>query len=928
MSLRQLRAWVVRVRGLFNKGRRDRELTEELEAHIQMQAEDNLRAGMPPEEARRRAAVKLGGVEAIKEQYRDRRGIPAVENLVRDLRYGLRALRRSPGFTAVAVLSLALGIGANTALFSVVDAVLLKKLPVKDPEQLVLFKWAAGPTFSPGSHHGNRTSDESGRLVWSSFPYQTYARIRAQPGALSDVFAFGDVGMNVSADGRAEVATGQAVSGNYYAALGVPALVGRTLTDEDDRASAAPAAVLSYRYWQRRFGGDRAVVGRQINLNNVAFTVVGVTPPGFDGTMNLGTSPDVSVPIAWEPQVGGERSSMKGAGGWWLRLMGRLRDGATAEQARAYLEPVFQTTVAEQREARRAQGQEGIKPLSSDEYPRLAAYPGSQGETITRQRYQQPLYMLLGVVALVLLVACANVANLLLARAAARRQEITVRLALGASRGRLIRQLLTESLLLASLGGALGVLLAVWIKDGLLAVGDWGGADMAALDPRLDLRVLGFTLALSLLTGVLFGLVPAWRATRVELTPALKEGARSSATAARSWLTQSLVVAQVAMSLLLLVGAGLFLRTLVNLHSVALGFNARNLLVFTVEPNLIGYKGDRLANLYKQMAERVEAVPGVRAVTFSRERLLAGGESDRSVYLPGAAGGEAKPDGETYINQVRENFLAAMEIPLLAGRSLTPQDDARAPKVAVVNQAFARRFLRGENPVGRRFGFTPENTGELEIVGVAGDAKYVRQREEAQPTVYLPWAQELRAAGAMTFEVRTSGEPAAVVAAVRQAAGEVAANLPLKDVKTQVEQAEERLRMERLFAKLLGLFGLLAQTLAAVGLYGVLAWSVTQRTREIGIRVALGAQSGDVLRMVLRQGMLLTLVGVAVGLAGAYALTRYLESVQRMLYGVRPTDPLTFVATAAALTLVALAACYVPARRATKVDAVIALRYE
>jgi predicted permease len=382
---------------------------------------------------------------------------------------------------------------------------------------------------------------------------------------------------------------------------------------------------------------------------------------------------------------------------------------------------------------------------------------------------------------------------------------------------------------------------------------------------------------------------------------------------------------------LLMVGAGLFLRTLVNLQRVELGFDARNLLLFTVEPRLIGYKDERLANLYQQMFERIEAVPGVQSVTFSREALLAGGESDRSLFLPGAtaaADGEVKPEGDVYIHQVRENFLETMGIPLIAGRGLAPQDDARAPKVAVANQAFARRFLHGENPVGRRLGFTPENTGELEIVGLAGDAKYVRQREEIQPTVYLPWAQELSSAGVMTFEVRTTGEPVSYVAAIRQAAGEVDANLPLRDIKTQVEQAGERLAMERLFAKLLAIFGLLALTLAAVGLYGVLAWSVAQRTREIGIRVALGAQHGDVLWMVLRQGMNLTLVGVAVGLTGAYALTRYLESVSRMLYGVRPTDPLTFGAAAAALTLVALAACYVPARRATKVDPMVALRYE
>jgi predicted permease len=933
MILRRLRAWVVRLGGLFDKERRERELAEELESHRQMQVEANLRSGMTPEEARRQAAIKLGGVEAAKEEYRDRRGVPAIEDFIRDLRYALRMLRRSPGFTAVAVLSLALGIGANTALFSVVDTVLLKKLPVKEPDRLVLFRWATGPNFSPGAHYGDMARDESGRLVRSSFAYQTYARFREQPGPLSDVFAFGNMSLNVNADGRADVANGQAVSGNYYTALGVPALVGRTITDEDDHAAAPPVVVLSYRYWQRRFSGDPQVVGRQINLNNVAFTVVGITPRGFDGTMQVGSSPDVSIPIAWEPQVHGERSRMAGAGMWWLRLMGRLKPGATTEQARASLELIFQQSALDHREARGAQGESTLNRLSPEDYPHLIAYTGSQGETSRRQYYQKPLYILSGVVGLVLLIACANVANLLLARSAAREKEIAVRLAIGAGRLRLIRQLLTESLLLASLGGALGVLLAFWIKDGLLAVSEWGGAQLAALEPRLDLRVLLFTLALSLLTGLLFGMVPAWRTTRVDVTPALKDGARSSGTASRSLFTKALVTAQVAISLLLMVGAGLFVRTLINLQRVELGFDERNLLLFTIEPGLIGYKGERLVNLYQQMSERVEGVAGVRSVTFSAEPLLAQSETDCGLYLPGAPvspEGKAKSSGDVYIHQVRENFLKTMGIPLLAGRDLTPQDDSRAPKVAVVNQTFARRYFNGENPVGKRFSLddSPTSAGDIEIVGLAGDAKYTSQRDEFPPTAYLPWSQESNSLRTATFEVRTEGDPVSYVAAVRQAVSEIDSGLPLKDVKTQVEQADETLSLERLFAKLLGLFGLLAQTLAAVGLYSVLAWSVVQRTREIGIRVALGAGRGDVLMMVLRQGMALTLLGIAAGLAGAYAITKYLASLSQMMYGVSATDPLTFGAVALFLTLVALVACYLPARRATKVDPIVALRYE
>jgi len=866
-----------------------------------------------------------------------------MQTLWQDLRYGARMLLKQKGLTAIAVLSLALGIGANTALFSVVDAMLLKKLPVKDPDRLALFKSTAPLEFSVGSYTGNSGRDASGQRVMTSFPYQSFRLFREQPGALSDVFAFGNVSLNVNADGQADVASGQAVSGNYYAGLGVQAMIGRVITDEDDKAGAGPVAVISHRYWQRRFGGNAAVVGKQINLNNIAFTVIGVTPPGFDGAMQAGSTQDVSIPIAWEPQlhVERDRSRMSGAGVWWLRIMGRLKPGATLEQARAQLESIFHQSVVEHRTARQTQAQSQggapIKALEPKDYPRLALDLGSRGEMNTRRDYAPSLYMLLGVVGLVLLIACANVANLLLTRAASRRKEIGVRLALGASRWRLIRQLLTESVLLAGLGGALGVLFAVWIKDGLLAVDDWGGRGMRALDPQLDWRVLGFTLALSLLTGIIFGIVPAWRATKVDLTPALKDNARGSSAASRSLLSRSLVVAQVALSLLLLIGAGLFLRTLLNLQRVEPGFNTRNLLLFGVQPGLIGYKDEKLAQLYQQMSERLEAVPGAQAVTFSRMTLLAQGTSSRSVYLRGAlsappdAEGRIKSSGDGHIHQVRENFLEAMEIPLLAGRAFQPSDDAKAPKVAVVNQTFANKYFPNENPVGKRFTFDTKKPDEIEIIGLAKDAKYARQRDEIPPTVYSSWRQELRGMSGATFEVRTAGDPNAAVAAIRQAVREVDGNLPLSDIKTQVEQADETLRMERLFAKLMSLFGLLAQQLASIGLYGVMAYSVSQRTNEIGIRMALGASQRDVLKMVLRQGLALTLIGVGLGLAGAYVLTRYLESwmnLTRMLYGVKVSDPLTYGVIAVLLTVVALAACFVPAWRATKVDPMVALRCE
>ena len=866
-----------------------------------------------------------------------------MHTLIQDVRYGFRMLLKQKGLTAIAVLSLALGIGANTALFSVVDAMLLRMLPVKDPEQLVLFRSVAPRGFSAGGYYGrSRTDPATGGRSMTSFPFQSYQRMREQQGPMSDVFAFGEITLNVNANGQAELKDGQLVSGNYFSGLGVQPALGRLLTDEDDKPNAAPVAVLSHRYWQEQFGSDNTVVGRQINLNNVAFTIVGVSQRGFDGTMNVGSSPDVTIAVQLEPllHVDRKQSLFNGAGLWWLRLMGRLKPGATREQAQAQLEYAFQQSVVEHRAARQAQiaaaGGNKIADLDPQQYPRLFADPGGQGEMWIRRNYAPSLYLLLGVVGLVLLIACANVANLLLSRAASRQKEIGLRAALGASRLRLIRQLLTESILLSFIGGGFGVIFALWIKDGLFAVTDWGGQVMRAFEPRLDWRVLGFTLALSLLTGIVFGLAPAWRATKLDLTPSLKESGRTSSAVHRSWLSRGLVVAQVALSLLLLVGAGLFVRTLINLQRVEVGFNAQNLLLFDASPGLIGYKDEPLRQVYARLSERIETVPGVQAVTFSRMALLSQGSFTSDVFLREALNatpdseGRFKANGEGYRHIVRENFLEAMGIPLLQGRTLTAHDDTKTPKVVVVNQTFAAKYFPNENPIGKRFTFDSSKPDELEIVGVARDAMYARQRDEIPPTVYSSFRQE-RPMQDATFEVRSAGEPTAIISAMREAIKEVEPNLPVSLFRTQVEQADETLRMERLFAKLLTLFGLLAEQLAAIGLFGVLAYTVSQRTHEIGIRMALGANRTSVMKMIVVQGMVLVAIGVALGLAGAYVLTRYLESwinLKEMLFGVKASDPVTYTVIALLLSVVALIACYLPARRATKVDPLVALRHE
>ena len=851
--------------------------------------------------------------------------------MITDIRYALRMLTKNYGFTLVAVLTIALGVGANTALFSVVDAVLLKKLPVKDPDQLVLFNasWNR-EKFGPGGFDGvNRMNRETGLTVGTSFPLQTLARFRLEQSVLSDVFAFAPLDVTLNAGGQAEMVTGQAVSGNYYSALGVPAQLGRTITEADDNRGVTPVAVLSHRLWTTRFNSDPTVVGKQVNINNVAFTVAGVTPAGFAGTSEVGTTQDVTIPLAWEPQIAGERTNTRGAGIWWVRLMGRLKPGVTLDQAQTALAGPFQESVLEHRAARQASAGEPLRTVEPADLPRLGVDSGSQGEMDARQGLATPLKLLLGVVVVVLLIACANVANLLLARASARKKEIAVRLAMGASRGRLIRQLLTESVLLATAGGALGILFALWIKNGLLVVTEWGGRGMSALDPALDLRVFSFTFALSVLTGLVFGIVPALRATRLDLTPALKDAARGSSGLNRSRLSKSLVVAQVTLSVLLLIGAGLLVRSLRNLQHVETGFNANNLLLFRVEPSLLGYEGDRLAALYEQMFTRLESVPGVKTVTFSRNALLSYSANTSSVFVESEAGPDGAPrDTNAKVHTVRENFLPAMEIPLLLGRNLTPQDDARAQRVAVVNQTFVKAHFPNTNPIGKRFGFERDKPTEVEIVGVARDAKYTSQRDPIEPTVYQSWKQSLRSMRMATFEVRTDGDPSLFVAGIRQAMHEVNSNLPLSNIRTQIEQADETLAMERMLAKLFTLFGLIAQQLAAIGLYGVMAYSVVQRTKEIGIRMALGADRANVLRMVLRQGMTLTLLGVGIGLVAAYVLTKYLESLTEMLFGIEARDPWTFVAIGGLLIVVALAACLIPARRATRVDPLVALRYE
>jgi predicted permease len=853
-------------------------------------------------------------------------------------------LLRHKGFTLVAVLSLALGIGANTALFSLVDAVLLQTLPVAEPDRLVMFEWQAGRPFRVSGMSG--TSSVPGppdTRSLSLFRYEVFeqmrqARAAASDSPLSDFFAFAPISeLTAVVDQQAEIIDGQAVSGGYYAGLKVQPILGRGISNEDDKPGAAPVVVLTNQFWQERFGADPAVIGRPLKLNRQSFTIIGVTPPGFTGASQVDYHPAVTIALAGEPLVRSDNSLLgtaKEPGVWWLNLMGRLKPGATFEQARDSLNGTFQAEALAVMPPPRKANQPA--QLDSKDYPHLLAESGSRGMLDKRRVYTPAIYGLFIVVALVLLIACANVANLLLARAALRTAEINVRLAVGAGRWRLVRQLLTESLALGVLGGAAGLLLAFWSKNVLLSLTDKDAGFLpSGVDLSLNWRVLGFSLAVSLLTGVMFGLAPAWRATGLDLATSFKQGRRT--TSAVSRLSQGLIVAQVALSLLLLVGAGLFIRTLYNLQRVNLGFNQDNLLVFTLQPEQSGYKDERLLQFYEQLFARLDHLPGVRAATFGKVALIADDNWFNDFLLPGETEDTAV-ERDTMRQTVRENYFATMEIPLLRGRMFTAQDDQRAPKVALVSETFARKFFPSEEVLGKRVTVI-DNKREIEIVGVVADAKYRSQREEIQPLFYTPWRQEGADIGGMHFTLRTEGEPTAVAAALRQVVHELDSNLPVTNLGTQTARSQATLGRERLSARLLIFFGGLALLLAAIGLSGVLAYSVAQRTNEIGIRMAVGAQTRNVLRLVVWQGMRLVLLGLAVGALAGYGLKRLLASqyfaedawqreMAEQLYGVTGTDPLTLVVIAGLLTIVALAACWVPARRATKVDPLVALRYE
>jgi predicted permease len=830
--------------------------------------------------------------------------------LLQDLRYSVRTLLKSPVFLAVAVLSLALGIGANTAIFTLIHQIILQPLPVRNPEQLVML---AGR----GSHYGGNNGPD--RLS-----YPMYQEIRDKNQVFSGMFCTYPSTVSATFQGGTELIGADFVSGNYFPVLGIGAAAGRVFTASDDLIQGGhPLAVLSYGYWRARFGMDAGIVGKQIVVNGRALTIIGVSPAGFDG-VEPGRAPQIRIPITMKehlPRSGYSRLNDNRIR--WTEVFGRLKPGMTVQKAQAGLQPLFhQILNREVTEKPFAKA----SPFVKQEFLKMwmEAMPGSKGRSNLRRMYSKPLFALMGIVGLVLLIACSNLANLLIARASARQREIAVRLALGAGRGRLIRQLLMESLMLAAAGGAPGVALAVTIDRALIGFLPSGHTPLS-LSATPDWAVLGFTFAVSLLAGSLFGLVPALQSTRPALADTLKDQAAAVVRGGSAGLRKALVVAQVSLSLLLVIAAGLFLQSLRNLKTLNPGFDVSNLLAFDVNPTMDRYDQAWTADYYRRLDERLSAMPGVESHTFAVVPLLEDNEWDNWVTIEGyTARQDERPD--PHMQYCSPGFFKTLKIPVLAGRDFDRRDDAGAPKVGIVNQKFAKRYFGDAVPLGRHIGMgiDPGTKTDIQIVGVVGDTKYENLRDEIPYELYIP-REQMRFAIGGTLYVRAQGDPKIVFNSLRAAVRSVDANVPMYDLRTLDEQMQISLLTERLLATLSTVFGCLATLLAALGLYGVMAFMVTRRTREIGIRMALGAGRGSVVWMVLRETLVLAGTGVAIGLAGAYAATRL---IQAQLFGVEPTDLLTVAAASLGIAAVTALAGYIPARRATGIDPMRALRWE
>ena len=922
-------AFFRKVRWLAQRRRKDEELREELQFHLDEEAEQREAEGLPKDQARSAAYRDLGNATLLRETTRALWTWTLLEQLVQDLRYGLRTMIKNRAFTALVALSLALGIGANTAIYSFMDSILLRSLPVSDPASLVVLKWQSrnwertenGTTFVMHSMSGSAYDDPRTGTTAGIFAFPAFELFqKTADSVLASVFAYYPVGnVNMMVNGEAEFARGEYVSGDFFRGLAVPPAAGRLIAAGDDRTGAPPVAVISMGLSQRRFGGASNAAGHSILINNIPFTVIGVTPSEFFG-VDPGATPDFYVPMH-------TNLVLDGTGAWattpqtyldqnyyWIEIMGRLRPGVSLVQAQSTLGPPFHQWAASTATNERERAN----------LPALRLTEGAGGLDSLRRQYSKPLYVLLTMVGLILAIACANTANLLLARAAARKREMAVRLSMGAGRLRVMRQLLTESILLASLGGVLGILIAVGgvrFLTVLLA----NGQETFTLRAELNWHVLAAALVLSFVCGALFGLAPAIQSTRPDVMPALKATrATETRTRTRSGvlgmsLTHVLVVSQIAISLLLLVAAGLFVRTVSNLQSIQLGFNRENVLLFKLNAPQAGQTDPEAAIFYADLRRRFAAIPGIRDASLSHASLIGAGRQ-----LPISVSGTPAPG--TRILSTGPAFFTTMQIPMLRGRGIEERDQPASAPVAVVNELFAKRYFGDENPVGRHMTLGGPNPRDMEIIGVSANARYGGLKYEIPPVVYLPYNQgAFPPLQQMTYALRTTGDPLVYVKTVRDIVHQADARVPLTNVKTQAAEIDRTINQEIVFAKLCTGFAILALIIACVGLYGTMAYTVARRTGEIGIRMALGAQRGAVVRMVLREVVLLAAVGLAISVPTALGTSKFIES---FLFGMKPNDPRALMLAVTILVSAALLAGYVPARKASRIDPVIALRHE
>jgi predicted permease len=950
----RLRRNVSQLSNLFGNNRAEEELAREVASHLTLLADDFERRGMSPEEARLAAKRAYGGVEQAKQAHRDERSLLWIEQTTQDLRYALRMLAKSPGFAAIAILTLALGIGANSAIFSVIDAVMLRALPAEDPQRLVIFSWSSHhePKLRGHSMYGDCDDDNHTRDCAFSVPF--YEALRSRTNTFSGVAAFaGPLEVDFSGNGPANIARGEYVSGDYFSTVGAKTILGRPLDAADDAPTASPAIVLDYGYWQRAFGADPSAVGRTVRLNNVDVAIVGVAEPGFT-SLTPGKRQDFFMPLSLAKRVRSERwgteDRLSDPASWWVVLAGRLKPGVSIEQTQAEATTLLNAEVSH-----------AAKPIFSEgDAPTLRLSPAREALNGESRQIAAMLELIMTAVGFVLLIACANVAGLILARSANRQKVLAMRQALGAGRARIARQLLTESLVLATAGGGFGILVAVWGVHALTKLISSGLDQPFPFVIALDWRVLSFTSGVTLATGILCGLAPSFRSARVDLTPSLRENVSSIPGSASQGgrsvrLGDALVVAQVGLSVVVLVGAGLLVRTLHNLQNLDPGFDTQNILLLGINPSLAGYKDRQTVELYQQLQERFEALPGMMSASYSEDALLSGSWSAGDVHLDGAP---PRSNVNTATLRVGLDFFRTMHIPMLAGRVFTPADFASAeatnavvtaakgptgsdrpakatqpttepqpaPEPVLINQSFATKYFPNQNPVGLHMGnrqgdepATGPQPGYF-IVGIAGDTKYSRLRRDIMPTMFLPLVSN-----SAHFELRAAGDPTVLVKQVRAIVAQADNNLPLFDVRTQSQQIEQALFQERLMSRLSSFFACLALILACIGLYGLLSYEVARRTRELGIRMVLGAQRRELMRLVVRRGLLLALAGAVIGTGAAMAVTRLMSA---MLYSVRPYDPATFVGVCILLVLVALVACSIPARRAMCIDPMVALRDE